>query len=1531
MDRDQVNRTPEINFEQIRLYDNSRNTGFEELCCQLASFEPRSADATFFRKGRGGDAGVECFTRFADSSEIGWQAKYYFSWSSGLASDLDQSIRTALDKHPRLNEYVVCIPFDLSDARTGKGKTALEKWEAWRAKWEKTARGEKRSLKISLWSKSALAERLTRDEPAYVGRLIYWFDREALTPAWFRHQFEKARAGLGSRYTPETNVELPIRRDFLGFVRDPRLNGEVEAHSFEIQERGPAAVGALKRASQTPEKHSEVVRRRVLNLTRLLGVTPLALDRDVPLVAWTEAIRKALTSTYEAFSWARNLPEIKASGASDSPVQYAHHSTSRLIDALRDAAETFDSTRWRLTNARNLLLHGAAGTGKSHLLADVVEHQVNLERPALLVLGSALVEAEPWRQIMSQFDLPPGQQIRHFLAALDAAAQAAGTRALICIDALNERHGTDIWPSRLAAFLKEAAPFPRVAIALSCRSTYLPYVVPDSIPEAELARIEHDGFAGGGGEAARVYLDKRGIVRPGAPSLVPEFNNPLFLKTCCDFLEKDGKRELPKGLRGVTSIFGFYIDAVARALNTRMKLNPHAEVVPRAIRALAERYATLGTGYMPKADALALLDSIHPSGNLLESSLLAQLENEGVLAIEPVVMDDGTHGELVRFTFERFSDHAIASKLLDDHLDAGNVTASFADGTPLSNYILGDEAYERAGVIEAIAIQVPERTGVELPDAISPARSNYEVRRAYLESTLWREQKCFTRRTMELVGEFGGDDATRALLIAVATEPENIFNSRHLHKRLMAMEMNERDQAWSTYIAGLIDHGDDEGSNSLETLVSWAFANGMEAMDAERAELAAIALTWLFSTSHRSLRDRATKSLVCILAERLELAARLLKTFEGVNDLYVLERLLAAIYGAVLQGAASSGLGGLAETVYQQTFEANSVPLNALARDHALGVLRYTQWRGQLPASVDMDRARGPHRSPWPIEFVSDELIASYKENYGKGEFRDDIVGSVVNDGDYARYVVDYRVQKWSPAPLGTKRLPTYTQISRAWIKNFKATATPAQAGAFKALLAAAKARKGETNYIETPEKLALDAAEAAFRTTLTPDEWEAYASSARNFVNYRLFSPNDWKDRSAASFSTHWARRWICKRAHDLGWTSERFGTFDRYSTRDYNRHDHRIERIGKKYQWLALNDLIARMSDNLAFKGETYSDAGKAPKQYKGARQVGLRDIDPSLLVSRTYYDGWAQWPRTWWVPFEPNLRALAPKERLAWLESDQDIINDARLIDVTDPKTGRRWLALDGFAHWSQRSIVQGQGAMHRETWFRLKCVVAKKKDLRALVTFMAGKQLPSNHDLPELKLHGDHYLGEYPWDPSLAELDHWERDEWYGFPAKVRGTVADYTCERGGYDYSIEKSVSVTLPAPWLATALDLRLVNGRQLTFAGRDGRTIFFDPSVSEPGRQAALVDREAFLAMLSREGLAAIWVIAGEKSAYGGTSHSMGFGGRVSHTSVYELTPVGFVRSGNVKREEPSKIQFEKFFDGEDVDDDDEDYESDD
>ena len=72
-------------------------------------------ERSFERKGTP-DAGVECYCILKDGDEWGWQAKYFDTLGTSQWSQLDKSVKTALDKHPKLVRYFVCIPLDRPDA-----------------------------------------------------------------------------------------------------------------------------------------------------------------------------------------------------------------------------------------------------------------------------------------------------------------------------------------------------------------------------------------------------------------------------------------------------------------------------------------------------------------------------------------------------------------------------------------------------------------------------------------------------------------------------------------------------------------------------------------------------------------------------------------------------------------------------------------------------------------------------------------------------------------------------------------------------------------------------------------------------------------------------------------------------------------------------------------------------------------------------------------------------------------------------------------------------------------------------------------------------------------------------------------------------------------------------------------------------------------------------------------------------------------------------------------------------------------------
>src|SRR5437879_4854978 len=100
-----------IAWNNLRPFKNSLNSAFEELCCQLAACEKLPFGSTFKRKGVP-DAGVECFWKLPDSTEKAWQAKFFSEQGDSQWKQLDKSVETALEKHPDLVTYTICLPFD---------------------------------------------------------------------------------------------------------------------------------------------------------------------------------------------------------------------------------------------------------------------------------------------------------------------------------------------------------------------------------------------------------------------------------------------------------------------------------------------------------------------------------------------------------------------------------------------------------------------------------------------------------------------------------------------------------------------------------------------------------------------------------------------------------------------------------------------------------------------------------------------------------------------------------------------------------------------------------------------------------------------------------------------------------------------------------------------------------------------------------------------------------------------------------------------------------------------------------------------------------------------------------------------------------------------------------------------------------------------------------------------------------------------------------------------------------------------------
>lgn len=83
----------------------------------------------------------------------------------------------------------------------------------------------------------------------------------------------------------------------------------------------------------------------------------------------------------------------------------------------------------------------------------------------------------------------------------------------------------------------------------------------------------------------------------------------------------------------------------------------------------------------------------------------------------------------------------------------------------------------------------------------------------------------------------------------------------------------------------------------------------------------------------------------------------------------------------------------------------------------------------------------------------------------------------------------------------------------------------------------------------------------------------------------------------------------------NDLGYSNELFGEYDS-SMADFDRNDTRhIERIGKKYEWITMYNILARISDSYKL-GTSYGSENEE-EDYSGPWNPYVRDFDPTLNI--------------------------------------------------------------------------------------------------------------------------------------------------------------------------------------------------------------------------------------------------------------------------------------------------------------------------
>jgi hypothetical protein len=507
--------------------------------------------------------------------------------------------------------------------------------------------------------------------------------------------------------------------------------------------------------------------------------------------------------------------------------------------------------------------------------------------------------------------------------------------------------------------------------------------------------------------------------------------------------------------------------------------------------------------------------------------------------------------------------------------------------------------------------------------------------RSLVQTLGLRSTSSVSERTVALVdratSEFSMADAVLEAVLTVATQPGHQLNADRLHRSLLAHSPAERDAQWAvdTYFM-LNDTG------ALHRLLRWAeqlptpagalprptpparmavrraglapsAPRGpvLQPPDEEVVRLAATVLVWTLTSPNRFLRDRATKGLVQLLLGYPGVLTGLLQRFLGqdaeqIADPYLFERLVLVAHGVLARMRAAQTHPGLLRevadlvlaTVFGAVSGAAHASRNALLCDAATRIVRSAHAAG-LIGEDDLALTQHPHPcaevGDAPDEAVLDSRYPSRGTDSERlwGSLRSSLISGLA---DFASYEVRPAVEHFSllSAAVPLPAVPAVVPLVEPAVDAFR-------------------------DSLPDTVRDVLGTEECLRR--LLDQDWRA--REVLDDDQYRLLKscvpgPSAEQQLATTSVDKGWACRWVMDSAVRRGWTPQSFAAFD--NSNGYGRGDrqgHKAERVGKKYTWLGLHELVERLANHRHMKQGPHAEF----TTYPGAGPLSLTDIDPTL----------------------------------------------------------------------------------------------------------------------------------------------------------------------------------------------------------------------------------------------------------------------------------------------------------------------------
>ncbi len=370
------------------------------------------------------------------------------------------------------------------------------------------------------------------------------------------------------------------------------------------------------------------------------------------------------------------------------------------------------------------------------------------------------------------------------------------------------------------------------------------------------------------------------------------------------------------------------------------------------------------------------------------------------------------------------------------------------------------------------------------------------------------------------------------------------------------------------------------------------------------------------------------------------------------------------------------------------------------------------------------------------------------------------------------------------------------------------------------------------------------------------PDEFYS------DFFKYSMYCLRPWEH----ALSKKNMGEWILQRAtRDFGYEDSGCEDYDAYMLNKHGGGRGKpkwAERIGKKYQWVAMFQLVSRLHDHV----DREQDSWEPNPLRTPLILVKERNMDPTLpsnIVEEERHAG------SWWMNSSADLDSDKMLSDENWVASKEGIPALEELLSVVE-REGQDWRLLVSHPSWGQRDEDADWDDPYRQVWMSIKSYLIQKQDISTAYNYLHrrnffGNWMPGSAQL----LYG--FAGEYPWATSfITEPEGWYGNEGYNTNLPVIYEPCwNHLVMEWEYDASVPRDFHMVVPARTFFSPADLWWdgQDGYRLT----NGRTVLRDPSVTEAGTASLIADADELINRLDKLGMCLIWTLIGEKWILGG------------------------------------------------------------